>query len=171
MSDSAQNEASLIDRLSRATGHGVAWLTLVMVIITFVIVVMRYLFDSGLIWLQESVTWMHAMVFMLGAAYTMQCDEHVRVDIFYRELSPGRKAWVNLIGVLLFVFPYCAFLANVSVDYALASWRVSEASRNSGGLPFPALPLLKSMLVLMPIAIALQGLSLLLRSVRTIRGG
>lgn len=162
---------SWIDRFSQATGQLVAWLTLLMVIVTFVIVVLRYIFDSGYIWLQESLTWMHAVVFMLGAAYALQREEHVRVDIFYREMTARRKAWVNLIGVLIFVFPFCAFLAIVSIDYAAASWRVAESSSNAGGLPYPALPLLKSVLIVMPIAVALQGLSLLVRSVRVIKDG
>jgi len=77
---------TLIDRFNIAIGRTTAWLTLAMVIVSFVIVVIRYVFDSGFIWLQESLTWMHATVFMLGAAYTMQRDEHVRVDIFYRNM-------------------------------------------------------------------------------------
>ena len=170
MSSDAGDHLSWIDRFSRTTGRLVSWLTLLMVIVTFVIVILRYVFDSGYIWLQESLTWMHAVVFMLGAAYTLQREEHVRVDIFYRDMTPRRKAWVNLIGVLLFVFPFCAFLAMVSVDYAAASWRVAESSSNAGGLPYPALPLLKTVLIVMPIAIALQGLSLLVRSIRVIRG-
>ena len=95
-SDTTRDKHSnLIDRLSRATGRVTAWLTLFMVITTFVIVVMRYAFDVGLIWMQESVTWMHAVVFMVGAAYTLGREDHVRVDIFYREMSTRRRAWVD----------------------------------------------------------------------------
>ena len=83
----------MLDRLSTLLGKGAAWLTLFMVLVTFLVVVMRYVFDVGFIWLQESVVWMHAAVFMLGAAYTLQQEEHVRVDIFYREMSPKRRAW------------------------------------------------------------------------------
>ena len=140
-----------------------------MVFVTFVIVVMRYLFDTGLIWLQESLTWMHAAVFMLGAAYTLQQEEHVRVDIFYRKMSESRRAWVNLLGVLIFIFPMCALFIYESVDYVAASWSIREVSRNSGGLPYPFVPLLKTILVIMPVAVALQGLSLLLRSIQVIR--
>ncbi len=142
-----------------------------MVLVTFLIVVMRYIFDSGFIWLQESLVWMHAAVFMLGAAYTLQMEEHVRVDIFYRDMSERRRAWVNLLGVLLFVFPLCAFFVITALSYASASWSLHEVSLNAGGLPYPAIPLLKSVLIVMPIAVALQGLSLLLRSLQTIRDG
>jgi TRAP-type mannitol/chloroaromatic compound transport system permease small subunit len=141
-----------------------------MVIITFVVVVMRYVFDAGLIWVQESVVWMHAVVFMLGAAYTLQAEEHVRVDVFYRTMSERRRAWVDLIGVLVFLLPLCVFLGWKSFDFVVQSWSLREASRESGGLPYPFLPILKSVLLLMPLTVALQGISLVLRSLKTLRG-
>ena len=159
----------MLDRLSAALGKAVSWLTLVMVIVTFVVVVMRYVFDAGLIWLQESVVWMHAAVFMLGAAYTLQAEEHVRVDIFYRDMSPRRKAIVDLFGVLLFLLPVCGFLAWKSYDFIAVSWQLQEASRESGGLPYPLLPLLKTVLILMPITVALQGITLATKSLRALR--
>lgn len=140
-----------------------------MVLVTFVIVVMRYVFDAGLIWLQESVIWMHAVVFMIGAAYTLQHEDHVRVDVFYRTMSDTRRAWVDLIGVIIFLWPLCLFLGWKSIDFITASWRMHEASRESGGLPYPLIPLLKTVLLLMPITVALQGTALLLRSVKTLR--
>ncbi len=117
----------MLDRISATLGRASAWLTLLMVIITFVVVVMRYVFDAGLIWLQESVVWMHAFVFMIGAAYTLQQEEHVRVDIFYRGMTPKRRAWVDLIGVLLFLLPLCVYLAWVSVDFVALSWIIRVA--------------------------------------------
>ena len=160
----------LLDRLSRLTGSVTAWLTLVMVIVTTIIVVLRYVFDAGFIWLQESVTWMHAAVFMLGASYTLLSEEHVRVDIFYRTASETRRAWVDLIGVLIFLLPMCAYLAYTSWDFAAASWSIRESSREPGGLAYPLIPMLKSIVVLMPVAVGLQGISLLLRSLARIRG-
>jgi TRAP-type mannitol/chloroaromatic compound transport system permease small subunit len=142
-----------------------------MVIITFVVVVMRYVFDAGLIWVQESVVWMHAVVFMLGAAYTLRAEEHVRVDVFYRKMGGRRRAWVDLIGVVIFLLPLCLFLAWNSFDFVTQSWSIREASRESGGLPYPLVPMLKSILLLMPLAVALQGLSLFLKSLRKVRGG
>jgi len=162
--------SKFLDAFSIRVGHAVSWLTLLMVLVTFVIVVLRYVFGTGLIWLQESLTWMHAAVFMLGAAYTLQQEEHVRVDIFYRKMSEQQRAWVNLLGVLVFIFPMCAFFVYESVDYVAASWSLREVSRNSGGLSYPAVPLLKSVLVIMPVAVALQGLALLLRAAQVIRG-
>jgi TRAP-type mannitol/chloroaromatic compound transport system permease small subunit len=158
-----------IDRISIATGRATAWLTLAMVLVTFLIVVLRYVFDTGAIWLQESLTWMHAAVFMLGAAYTLQDDGHVRVDIFYRDMSARHKAWVDALGVLVFLFPLSGFIVYESLNYVVAAWKIGEISRDAGGLPYPAIPMLKSILLLMPAAVMLQGLSMLLRSIQTIR--
>lgn len=147
-----------------------AWLTLVMVIVTFVVVIMRYAFDAGFIWVQESVVWMHAVVFMLGAAYTLQAEEHVRVDVVYRTMSERRRAWVDLVGVIIFLLPVCLFLGWNSFDFVTQSWSIRESSRESGGLPYPFVPMLKSVLLLMPLSVALQGLSLALKSLKTLRG-
>ena len=158
-----------VDRFSVATGKLTSWLTLLMVVVTAIIVVMRYVFDAGFVWLQESVTWMHAVVFMVGAAYTMQQEEHVRVDIFYRATGDTGRAWVDLLGVLVFLLPLCAFLVYSSYGFAAASWSLHESSREPGGLPYPLIPILKSAVLLMPIAVALQGVSLLLKSLNVIR--
>jgi TRAP-type mannitol/chloroaromatic compound transport system permease small subunit len=170
MIDSNSDIGAWIDRFSIATGRAVSWLTLAMVLVTFVIVVMRYVFGVGLIWLQETLTWLHAVVFMLGTAYTMQREEHVRVDIFYRDMDEWRRAWVNLLGVVFFVFPMCAFFVWTAWDYVVTSWSIGEVSRNAGGLPYPFVPLLKSVLIIMPLAVALQGISLLLRSIQGLKG-
>lgn len=158
-----------LDRLSAMLGTGVSWLTLFMVVVTCVIVIMRYIFDAGLIWLQESVIWMHAAVFMVGAAYTLEQEEHVRVDVFYRTMSERRRAWVDLLGVILFLWPLSFFLAWKSLDFVTVSWQMREASRESGGLPFPLLPLLKTALLIMPVTVALQGAALFLRSLTRLR--
>jgi len=140
-----------------------------MVVITAIIVVMRYVFDAGSIWLQELVIWMHAAVFMFGAAYTLLHEEHVRVDIFYRKMTARGRALVNLIGVILFLLPLCGFLAFKSYDFAAASWSIHEISREPGGLPYPMIPAMKSIVIVMPVAVALQGISLMLRSLATLR--
>lgn len=161
--------SSAIDRLSVAIGRGTAWLTLLMVVITLFVVFLRYAFDTGAVWLQELVTWMHAMVFMLGAAYTLRCDEHVRVDVFYHNMSSRRRALVNLFGVVFFILPLSVFFVVESADYVTASWSIREVSRDSGGLPYPFVPLLKSALIVMPVTVLLQGIALLLRSVVALR--
>ena len=159
----------MLDRFSAAVGKTSAWLTLFMVIVTFAVVVMRYVFDAGLIWLQESVVWMHAFVFMVGAAYTLQQEEHVRVDIFYRAMSSRRRAWIDLIGVLVFLFPLCVFLVWKSLSFVELSWQLHEASRESSGMPYPLVPLLKSILIVMPIMLGLQAVSMLLHCITVLR--
>jgi len=158
-----------IDRISRFSGRLTAWLTFLMVIATAVIVAMRYVFDAGLIWLQESVIWMHATVFMVGAAYTLLHEEHVRVDIFYRNMTARRRAITDLLGVVVFLLPFCGFLAFKAYDFAAVSWSIHESSREPGGMPYPMIPILKSMVMVMPAGVALQGISLLLRSLATLR--
>jgi TRAP-type mannitol/chloroaromatic compound transport system permease small subunit len=167
---SAEPTQNHIDRISIAFGRVAAWLTFFMVVVTFVVVVMRYVFDAGLIWVQESVVWMHAVVFMLGAAYTLQAEEHVRVDVFYRNLADKPRAWVNIIGVFIFLIPVCVFLGWNSIDFVVQSWSIRESSRESGGLPYPLVPMLKSVLLLMPLTVALQGVSLVLKSLKVLRG-
>jgi len=171
MAGAGSRIVSVIDRISVATGRAIAWLTLAMVLATFVIVFLRYAIGTGAVWLQESVTWMHAVVFMLGAAYTLQRDEHVRVDVFYRTMGRRRQAIVDIAGVLLFVFPMCAFFLVESFDYVKVSWQIHEVSRDSGGLSYPFLPVLKSALLVMPATVMLQGLSMMLAAVGALRDG
>jgi len=160
---------NLFDRISNITGKATSCLTLAMVIFTAIIVVMRYVFDTGFIWMQESVTWMHAAVFMIGAAYTLLHEEHVRVDIFYRKMSDRGRAVVDLLGVVLFLLPLCGFLAFTAYDFAAAAWSIHETSREPGGLPYPMIPLLKSIVIIMPVAVFLQGISMLMRSITILR--
>ncbi len=146
-------------------GSTVAWLTIFMVVGTFIIVVLRYVFDLGWIAMQESIIWMHAMVFMLGAAYTLQNDEHVRVDIFYRGLSNRNKAVINLVGTILFLLPVTIFLVISSWDYVSISWTIRESSREAGGLPYPFVPILKSIIPLTAVLLTFQGIANLISSV------
>jgi TRAP-type mannitol/chloroaromatic compound transport system permease small subunit len=169
LADDIKKQPGVLDRISIVTGKLASWLTLVMVVVTFVIVIMRYVFDAGAIWLQESVIWMHAFVFMIGSAFTLQQEEHVRVDIFYRNMGARGRALVDMLGVLLFLLPVCAFLAIKSWDFVGVSWELREGSREPGGLPYPFVPLLKSVLLIMPLALALQGVSILLHTVPGIR--
>lgn len=160
-----------LDALNAVIGRMTSWLALGMVAAVVVIVVLRYALDVNPVWLQELLTWLHAAVFMLGAAYTLRDDEHVRVDIFYRKMTARQRAWVNAAGTVLFLFPMCAFLLWVANDYVLAAWQIREVSRDSGGLPYPAIPLLKTFLLLMPLLVTVQGVVMLARSVKTIRAG
>ncbi|MEM1262457.1 MAG: TRAP transporter small permease subunit [Pseudomonadota bacterium] len=153
-----------LDRLSQWVGECVAWLTLIMVLVTFTVVVLRYVFAINYIWMQEAVTWMHAAVFMLGAAYALERGEHVRVDVFYRHRSAKMRALIDTLGVVFLLIPLMAFFIFVSWDYVTGSWAIREGSRQAQGLPFPATPLLKSLLILMPVLVTLQGISMVIRA-------
>ena len=149
--------ADRIDAVVRQIGEWATWLSLGMVLVTFTVVVLRYAFDIGSIALQESVTYMHAVLFMLGIAYTLERNGHVRVDIFYERLSRRGRARVDLIGTLLLLIPVCILIIWLGWAYVAESWRVQEASRETGGLP--AVYLLKSLILIMPILLLAQGLS------------
>jgi TRAP-type mannitol/chloroaromatic compound transport system permease small subunit len=133
-----------------------------MVLVTFVVVVLRYAFDFGSIALQESVTYMHATLFMLGAAYTLQQNGHVRVDILYQRFSPRGRAWVDLLGTLLLLVPVCVFLLVSASGYVYESWHVLEGSREAGGIP--GVWLLKTLILVMPVLMLVQGLVWVLRN-------
>jgi TRAP-type mannitol/chloroaromatic compound transport system permease small subunit len=156
------------DRLNDAIGRSIAWLTLAIVLITFTVVVLRYVFSLGWVAMQESYVWLHGVVFMAGAAYTLLHNGHVRVDIFYRSGSARFKAWVDLLGSLFLLLPAVLFVAYVSWDYVLGSWLRLEQSREAGGLP--GLFLLKTIIWVFCLFVALQGLSLAARSVLVLRG-
>ena len=127
--------AGRLDGFAELTGRLVSWLTLAMVLVTLGVVILRYAFDIGSIALQESITYMHAVVFMLGAAYTLKHDGHVRVDIFYRQRTPRVRAWIDLLGTLLLLMPVCALIFFSSLDYVTSSWVIQEGSRQAGGFP------------------------------------
>lgn len=152
-----------VDRALRAfselTGRIVAWLTLPMVLGTFGVVLLRYQFGLGWIWMQEAVTWLHAVTFMLASAYTLNRDEHVRVDVFYRGMSSGKRALTDLLGTLVFLVPVSVFVIVVSYEYVAVSWAIREGSREAGGLPYPFVPLLKSVIPLTALLLLAQGVA------------
>jgi len=151
-----------IDSFTESSGRLLAWLCLCMALLTSLVVVLRYGFSWGHIAMQETVIYMHGCLFMLGAAYTLKHNEHVRVDIFYRQFTPRTRAWVNSIGGIVFLLPLCVYLLGASWDYVTESWLVRESSAEPGGIP--AVFLLKTLLPLLAINLALQGLAEILRA-------
>jgi len=122
------------------------------------VVILRFVFDIGWVWLQESVNYLHAYVFMLGAAYTLRHDGHVRVDVFYRQMSTKRKALVDLAGTLFLLIPVCGFIFYASWTPTLAAWLTLEGSQRTGGLDLAYL--LKTTMLLMPALLIIQGLAI-----------
>jgi TRAP-type mannitol/chloroaromatic compound transport system permease small subunit len=163
-----QRIACFIDDLSERTGHAIAWLTIGTVLLTFSVVVLRYGFDSGSIAMQETVSYLHAAVFMLGAAYTLKHDGHVRVDIVYRRLSARGQALVNLLGTLLLLLPVCIYIMASSWEYVAISWGLREGSQEAGGLN--AVFLLKTAIPAMAVLLMLQGIAIALHSLLQLLG-
>ncbi len=163
------SDSSLPARFIKLIGNAVAWLTLAMVLVTFTVVVSRYAFNMGWIWLQDSITYLHACVFMLAAALTLQRDEHVRVDIFYRGKAPRQKALVDALGILLFLMPFCIFLIITSWNYVAVAWKIQEGSREASGLPW--VYVLKTLVLVMPALVLLQAGVLLADCWRCLRSG
>ena len=157
-----------LEALNEWVGRLVSWLSLFMVLVTFAVVVLRYAFDLGWIAMQESVTYMHAVLFMAGAAYTLRHQGHVRVDIFYRGFSERTRAWVDLLGGLLLLLPVCLFIFFSSWDYVASSWAIYEGSPEAGGIE--GVYLLKSMILVLAALLLLQGIASVLRS-RLLLGG
>lgn len=155
-----------IDRLNHIIGRSAAWLALLMVLITLVVVVLRYGFQVGSIALQESIMYINALVFSLGAAYTLKENGHVRVDIFYSNFTDRTKAIVDIIGIICFLFVTAVFVAWSSWDYVAVSWRVLESSPETSGLPF--VYLLKSTIYVLITLLCLQGISELIKSINIV---
>jgi TRAP-type mannitol/chloroaromatic compound transport system permease small subunit len=149
--------ADRIDRLNTAIGRAVAWLILAVVLLQFALVIARYLFGLGSVWLTETVIYAHATLFMLATAWTLIVGGHVRVDIFYAEASARTKALVELIGALLLLLPFMLVLIWLSVPYAARSWAVLEHSQETSGLPI--IFALKTLIPLFALLMALQGVA------------
>lgn len=158
----------VIDRITQVTGRSISWLTMLMVALVVAIVVMRYFLGMGSIAMQESVTYIHAMVFMLGIAFTLKRGGHVRVDIFYRTFSVRSKALVDLLGGLFFLIPVAALIFVTSWDYVAASWSIRESSAENNGIPL--IYLLKTLMLIMPVTLLLQGIAEILKSALTLVG-
>lgn len=152
-----------IDAFHLALCQLVSWFTLLMVALTFLIVVLRYGFGLGWIAMQESVMYLHGMVFLLGAAHTLRVNEHVRVDIFYRRLTKPKQAKVDIFGSLILLMPVNLFIFYISFDYVTRAWSIMETSQDAGGIP--AVFLLKSLILLFSFTMVLQGIAEVIRNI------
>lgn len=161
--------SELIDKLNYQLCLIASKATVVMALLTFVIVALRYGVGVGWIALQESVMYLHASVFMLGSAYTLNDNSHVRVDVFYRKFSPVQQAWVNIGGAVLLLIPVCVFILVYSFSYVAESWRLLEGSKEAGGLPLVFV--LKTLIPLAAITLLLQGVSEIIKSLNQLRSG
>ena len=158
----------LIDATNQAISTLVSWLVALMVFTMFCIVVLRYGLNIGNIAVQESITYMHGLVFMLAIAHTLKTNGHVRVDILYQRWGAKGQAIVNLIGSIFLLLPVCIFIFYISWDYVSASWSYYEGSREAGGID--GVFLLKSLIPFMAILLFFQGLSEALKSINVLSG-
>jgi TRAP-type mannitol/chloroaromatic compound transport system permease small subunit len=155
--------AAVVDRLNTAIGRAASWCALAIVLIGFAVVLLRYVLGLGSIWLQESILYAHAALFLLAAAWTLREGGHVRVDVFYADASPRAKAWIDLAGALLLLLPFCVAVIWFSLPYVARSWAILERSRETSGLPLVFL--LKTLIPLFAAMLALQGIAQIVRSI------
>jgi TRAP-type mannitol/chloroaromatic compound transport system permease small subunit len=154
--------ADRIDRLTTAIGRAAAWLALAIVLLQFALVVARYVFGFGSIWLTETVVYANAALFLLASAWTLRSGGHVRLDVFYAQASARAKAIVDLIGALLLLLPFAAVLLWLSLPYAARSWAILERSQETSGLPLVFV--LKSFIPAFALLMALQGIAQAIRA-------
>ena len=157
-----------IERVGDAIGRGVAWLALLMVLVQFVVVVMRYVFGLSILAMQESIWYMHSIIFLVAAGYTLLHNAHVRVDILYGRVDDRKKAIIDLAGVLIILLPTCVATVWLSWNYVLNAWKVYEGSVEVSGIQ--AVFLLKTCIWLFAGTLALQGVALAVRCVFTLAG-
>jgi TRAP-type mannitol/chloroaromatic compound transport system permease small subunit len=163
-----QNISRFIDGLNEWIGRGVAWVALGLVLVVFVDVCMRYIFNTSFVFTQELEWHLFAFIFLMGAGYTLLSDGHVRVDIIYQRLGPKGRAWINLIGVIFFLFPGCIMIIATSLKFAHSSWVMLEGSPDPGGIPFRFI--LKSTIPAGFFLLLLQGASLGIHSLLQLTG-
>jgi TRAP-type mannitol/chloroaromatic compound transport system permease small subunit len=158
----------VIDGLSDKIGHAVGWMTTLMVIIVFYDTVMRYAFNKGNVALQELEWHLFAIVFLIGAAYTLKDGGHVRVDILYVNLSERTKAWIDFLVIFIFLIPFSIMVILSTRGFIMNSWAIREISPDPGGLP--ARYILKAMIPLGFSLLIVQGLSEAAKNFMVIRG-
>ena len=158
-----------IDAVTEWIGRICGVLVLLLVFVTLAVVVLRYGFDVGYVWMQELYVWFYGCIFLAGAGYTLKHDQHVRVDIFYANASDRYRAWVNLLGAVFLLWPMIFIIFYYSIGYVHDSWSRQETSFQSGGMPF--VYLYKTMLLFFSLNIFLQSISLALRNICQIKRG
>ncbi|MGE0653615.1 MAG: TRAP transporter small permease subunit [Alphaproteobacteria bacterium] len=158
MHDALAEVARVINGINEGIGRAVAWTALALVATQFLAVVLRYVFGMGWIWVEETIVYLHATLFMAGAAYTLLHDGHVRVDVFYREATARDRARVDLLGTVFFLWPVSILILVKSWPYVAQSWAVLERSPETSGIP--AVFVLKSLIPVFAVLMVAQGASM-----------
>ncbi len=157
-----QSIINLIDGLNTAIGKAVSWCSLLLVIFVTIDVALRYGFNISFVALGEAQWHLYAIIFLLGAGYTLKDNGHVRVDVIYQRLGKRARAIINLLGIIFFLIPGCFLVIKTSIPFVKASWMVSEGSPDPGGLP--ARYILKAMIPIAFLLLSIQGVSMFLKN-------
>lgn len=155
--------SSLFESITTGVAKFVSWFTVLMALVQVTVVILRYVFGLNFIWMQESLTYMHGAVFLLASGFVLLTNEHVRVDIFYRESSPRRKALVDLVGTYIFLLPICLLILWASLPYVARSWAIMESSTEATGIH--AVFLLKTMIPIFAVLLLMAGFTIASRAI------
>tara|TARA_B100000686_G_scaffold95736_1_gene102305 strand:- start:2331 stop:2858 length:528 start_codon:yes stop_codon:yes gene_type:complete len=155
-----------IEKITLIIGTKVSWLIFIMALTACTVAFLRYFFNIGFVWMQESYVWMNGIVFLLGASFTLLYDQHVRVDIFYRNFSEKKKATINILFSIFLILPFIYIVSKYSMPYVVKSWISLERSREAGGLKF--LYLYKTFIILFCFFLFIQTIALILRCILVI---
>lgn len=158
----------VFEKVTRITSRAVMWLLLVMALVQFAVVLLRHVFGVNWIFMQESVTYMHGFVFLLASGYALLTDDHVRVDIFYREAPAKRKAVTDLLGTYLFLFPICLIILWTASPYVGRSWFVMEGSADTSGIQ--GVFILKTLIPAFAVLLSMAGFVIAARAVDVLKG-
>jgi TRAP-type mannitol/chloroaromatic compound transport system permease small subunit len=165
--------AAGIDGVNDRIGASIRWLVLLMVLTGAGSAVVRYLsrgfgLSLNLVPASEAQWYLFSAVFLLGAAHALRHGVHVRVDVLYERLRPGTRAWIDLVGTVVFLVPFAVMMLWVSFPAVLGSWEIRETSPDPGGLPrYP----IKALILVSFLLLLLQAFSQIVKQVDVIRGG
>ena len=152
----------IVDKINSKLGYYISWLTLLLVLVTCFDVFTRYILNESSVALQELEWHLFSIIFLMAASYTLITDDHVRVDVFYSRFSEKQKAWVNFIGAILFLIPFCVLVIYSSQNFVITSFQLKETSPDAGGLP--ARYILKSFIPISFVFLFFQGISFAFKS-------
>lgn len=162
------NYIRIIDKINETVGRYTSWLALLLVLVVVYDVIARYVFNESSVAMQELEWHLFAVLFLMSSAYTLLKNEHVRVDLFYSKYDKKKQAWIDLIGSVLFLIPFVFVVFYTSLNYVESSFLLNESSPDPGGLPMRYI--LKAFIPVSFFLLALQGISLFLKSLKTIIG-
>jgi len=163
--------SNALDAIIRWIGYSASWFCWISLVAIIVVnVAMRYIFGEGRIYFEEAQTFVYALGFLIGLSFCVENDSHIRIDIFHDRFRPRTKAWIDFLGILFFLIPYCLMILIYSPPLISYSWEVGETSASPGGLPFPFLTIWKSFMFIGYVLLLVAAVSRLIRAASLIFG-